>query len=81
MAEEIGLVDKLDEWVLRKACLRRGDVAQDDVKVAVNLSAVHFQATSRSSRRSSDALCAAALPPHRLEIEITETAAAAESSS
>ena len=50
------------------------------VSVAVNLSAVHFRDLAVIDLIKG-ALSAAALSPHRLEIEITETAVAAEFSS
>ena len=42
IAEEIGLVVKLDEWVLRRAC-RAAMAWPTDTKVAANFSAIHFQ--------------------------------------
>ena len=73
MAEEMGLVNRLDEWVVKRACLAAATWPKT-VSVAVNLSAVHFRDFAVIDL-IKDALCAAALSPHRLEIEITETAA------
>ncbi|WP_156311836.1 EAL domain-containing protein [Methylobacterium platani] len=71
LAEETGLIDRLGAWILRRAC---HDAAAwtDGARVAVNVSAVQmrhgpFVATVRGALRASG------LPPHRLEIEITET--------
>jgi diguanylate cyclase (GGDEF)-like protein len=72
IAEEIGLVVKLDEWVLRRAC-RAAMAWPADVKVAVNFSAIHFQATEIIETVSS-ALAESGLAPQRLEVEITESA-------
>jgi diguanylate cyclase (GGDEF)-like protein len=71
VAEEIGLIVPLGEWVLRKACL---DAASwpDDIKVAVNLSPI--QVTNQNLVQIVvSALAAAGLPARRLEIEITES--------
>jgi diguanylate cyclase (GGDEF)-like protein/PAS domain S-box-containing protein len=71
VAEEIGLIVPLGEWVLRKACI---DAASwpDDIRVAVNLSAIQVVNQNLTSVVVS-ALAVAGLPAHRLEIEITET--------
>jgi predicted signal transduction protein with EAL and GGDEF domain len=71
VAEEIGLIVPLGEWVLRKAC---ADAAHwpADVKVAVNLSAI--QVMNRNLVPVVlGALAAAGLSATRLEIEITES--------
>jgi diguanylate cyclase (GGDEF)-like protein len=71
VAEEIGLIVPLGEWVLRKACL---DAASwpDGIKVAVNLSPI--QVTNQNLvPLVISALAAAGLPARRLEVEITES--------
>jgi predicted signal transduction protein with EAL and GGDEF domain len=71
VAEEIGLIVPLGEWVLRKACL---DAASwpDDIKIAVNLSPI--QVTNQNLVPIVvSALAAAGLPARRLEVEITES--------
>jgi predicted signal transduction protein with EAL and GGDEF domain len=71
VAEEIGLIVPIGEWVLREAC-RQAATWPGDIHVAVNLSPVQFR-----SRGIVQAVLAAlgtsGLAPHRLEIEITET--------
>jgi diguanylate cyclase (GGDEF)-like protein len=71
VAEEIGLILPLGEWVLRKACI---DAAAwpDDIRIAVNLSAIQISNQNFISVVVS-ALAAAGLPARRLEIEITES--------
>jgi diguanylate cyclase (GGDEF)-like protein len=71
LAEEMGLITDIGRWVIRQACR---DAAQwpDDIKVAVNVSAIQF----RSGDLPGDvmaALAASSLSPSRLELEITES--------
>jgi len=71
VAEEMGLIVEIGNQVLYKACLecRRwpGDTA-----VAVNLSPIQFE-RSNVPALVRETLIATNLPPHRLEIEITES--------
>jgi diguanylate cyclase (GGDEF)-like protein len=71
VAEEIGLIFPLGEWVLRQAC---ADAAcwPDNTKIAVNLSPTQVMSKSLIPVVVS-ALAAAGLPAHRLELEITES--------
>jgi diguanylate cyclase (GGDEF)-like protein len=70
VAEEIGLIVPLGEHVIRQACK---DAAQwpDDICVAVNLSPTQLASKALLSVVLG-ALAASGLPPHRLELEITE---------
>ena len=70
LAEEMGLIVPLGEWVLREAC-REAARWPDPIKVAVNLSPVQFRNRGLVTT-VTQALAAARLPPHRLEVEITE---------
>ena len=71
VAEEIGLIVPLGEWVLRKAC---ADAARwpNDVKVAVNLSPIQVM-NQNLLPVVIGALATAGLAADRLEIEITES--------
>jgi diguanylate cyclase (GGDEF)-like protein/PAS domain S-box-containing protein len=71
VAEEIGLVVPLGEWVLRRAC-RDAAGWPDDLSVAVNLSAVQFRSPALALSVVM-ALEQSGLNPARLELEITET--------
>jgi diguanylate cyclase (GGDEF)-like protein len=70
VAEEIGLIVSLGEWVIRQAC---ADAAQwpDDICVAVNLSPTQLSSTNLLPT-VLNALASSRLPAHRLELEITE---------
>jgi len=70
LAEEIGLINEIGEWVLRTACAEAAKWPQH-ISVAVNLSPIQFKlpslpATVRAVLSETD------LPAKRLELEITE---------
>ena len=71
VAEEIGLIVPLGEWVLRQAC-KDATAWPDKITVAVNLSAAQFRNPSLSLSVVS-ALGQSGLSPARLELEITES--------
>jgi diguanylate cyclase (GGDEF)-like protein len=71
VAEELGLINKIGEWVLREAC-RTAATWPEYLTVAVNLSPAQFL-TGRVSEIVAAALRETGLPAHRLELEITET--------
>ncbi|MFV0625295.1 EAL domain-containing protein [Sphingomonas sp. ac-8] len=70
LAEETGLILPLGEWVLRTACAEAA-TWPGDISVAVNLSPAQFRDRALADVIHA-ALAAAALPPERLELEITE---------
>ena len=73
LAEEIGLIVPLGEWVLREAC-REAARWPDPVMVAVNISPLQFEDLPRLLDAVARSLRLADLPGRRLEIEITEGA-------
>ena len=70
LAEETGLISQLGLWVLRTACAH-AVTWPADLRVAVNLSPVQFR-DLRLAETVKGVLAAEGLPPHRLELEITE---------
>ncbi|WOH66938.1 EAL domain-containing protein [Bradyrhizobium sp. BWA-3-5] len=76
-AEEGGLIVELGNLVLAKAC-RDAVRLPDDVKVAVNLSALQF-ASGNLVESVTRALADSGLAPARLELEITESVFLADS--
>ena len=70
IAEDIGLISSIGEWVLRRAC-HDAMAWPQHVALAVNLSPAQF---GNSDLRNIvlGALAESGLPPHRLELEITE---------
>lgn len=72
VAEELGLISAIGEWVLRRACT---DAAAwpEQIKIAVNLSPMQFRGAD-VVQTVANALEASGLSPRRLELEITESA-------
>jgi len=70
VAEEIGLIVPLGEWVLRQACAEAARWPKH-ISVAVNLSPAQFKNRNLVQTVVS-ALAASGLPADRLELEITE---------
>jgi diguanylate cyclase (GGDEF)-like protein/PAS domain S-box-containing protein len=71
LAEEIGLIVPIGEWVLKQACCEAASWPKP-VRVAVNLSPAQFK--SRSVMQSViNALAISGLAANRLELEITES--------
>jgi predicted signal transduction protein with EAL and GGDEF domain len=71
LAEEIGLIVPLGEWIIRQACAAAA-TWPDGLQVAVNLSPVQF-GTPGLVQIVVGALAAVGLDPRRLELEITES--------
>jgi diguanylate cyclase (GGDEF)-like protein len=71
LAEEIGFIIAMGEWVIRQACATAARWP-GDLRVAVNISAAQFR-NSSLLEVIVNALAASGLAPARLEIEITET--------
>ena len=70
VAEDIGLILPLGEWVLQQACATAATWPRG-IRVAVNLSAVQFR-KSNLVQRVASVLAKSGLDPSRLELEITE---------
>jgi diguanylate cyclase len=71
IAEDAGLIVKISEDMLRRAC-REAMLMPPDWSIAVNLSAVQFLKGDLAVTVAA-ALAESGLPPHRLEIEVTES--------
>ncbi len=72
IAEETGLISDITHWALHTAaaeCI----TWPGDISVSVNISARDFRNADVEEMVRS-ALAASGLPPHRLEVEVTETA-------
>lgn len=76
VAEDIGLIVTLGEWVLREACTEAAKWPSD-IKVAVNLSPIQFRSRNLVQTVIA-ALAHSSLAPTRLELEITESLFLAE---
>lgn len=75
MAEEIGLIGELGEWVLRQACGKIREVREQygmDIHIAVNVSAVQMKRPDFLAGVKA-VIQEAGTPPERLTIEITES--------
>ena len=71
LAEEMGFIVPVGEWVLREACAEAAKWP-DHLKIAVNLSPKQFKCRNLV-QTVVNAVVAAGLSPGRLELEITET--------
>jgi diguanylate cyclase (GGDEF)-like protein len=71
LAEDIGLIVPIGEWVLRQACTEAASWPEG-IKLAVNLSAAQFRAHGLAETVIG-ILRDTGVGPHRLELEITET--------
>jgi predicted signal transduction protein with EAL and GGDEF domain len=71
LAAEAGLMPSLSAWVLREACLAAMRWPSP-LRVAVNVAPIDLEAGALLGQVRR-ALAGSGLPPHRLELEITET--------
>jgi diguanylate cyclase (GGDEF)-like protein len=71
LAEDIGLIDALGEWILQAACAEAA-TWPDHVTIAVNLSAVQFR-KGNLAQVVTAALAGSGLGAQRLELEVTES--------
>lgn len=77
LAEEVGIIVPIGEWVLRTACVTAAGwplVGGQPLVAAVNVSCLQFDDPGRLLRAVEIALCESGLAPRQLEIEITESA-------
>ena len=72
VAEEMGLIVPLGEWVLRTACAEAA-TWPDDIQVAVNLSSMQL-ANKNLANAVVGAIASAGISANRLELELTESA-------
>jgi predicted signal transduction protein with EAL and GGDEF domain len=77
LAEEIGLIGPIGEWVVRHACVTAARWPEH-ITIAVNISPAQFQ-NPAFVQVVVDALTASGLSASRLELEITETALLSDS--
>lgn len=80
LAEESGLISPLGDWIMRDACARTQELHQlgyADQRVAVNLSA-HQLRDPGVADMIQRILRETGLPPHCLDVEVTESAAVAD---
>ncbi|MBN7795128.1 two-component system response regulator [Parahaliea mediterranea] len=76
VAERTGLIIELGEWVLAEVardCMRWQAQGLPDFRVSVNISPIQFS-QSGLAQRMADILQRAGMPPHRIELELTESA-------
>jgi diguanylate cyclase (GGDEF)-like protein len=71
IAEESGMIVPLGRWVLETAC-QEASLWPDDLQVSVNVSPVQFQQPDLGDM-VVEILARTGFPPHRLELEMTES--------
>ncbi len=75
VAEEAGMIAPIGHWMLREAALQQREWIRQDlvpVRVAVNVSTVQFHQVNFLDTVKG-ALADSGIPPHLLEIEVTES--------
>jgi len=75
VAEESGLIVPIGSWVMVEACMQAQawrKAGFDDIGISVNLSALQFRRTNLIESVAG-ALNRSGLPPHLLELELTES--------
>ena len=70
LAEDIGLINELGDWVLQTAC-HEAAAWPPHIRLAVNVSPIQLKSPTLALRIMG-ALAASGLAPNRLEVEITE---------
>jgi diguanylate cyclase (GGDEF)-like protein len=81
VAEETGLIVSIGAWVLETACAqlaRWQRIGWPDFRLSVNVSSQQF-ASSDVAKLTTEALRSNGLPPHALELEVTESLMLGES--
>jgi diguanylate cyclase (GGDEF)-like protein len=71
VAEKIGFIHALGDWVLKTACLEAA-TWRGSLKIAVNISPIQFRGVN-IIQSLTEALERSGLPPDQLELEITES--------
>ncbi|MDX8357593.1 bifunctional diguanylate cyclase/phosphodiesterase [Sphingopyxis terrae] len=71
IAEDIGAIVPIGEWVLREACIAAAHWP-DHINIAVNVSAIQFQLPNLASM-VGEILAETGIRPERLELEVTES--------
>ena len=76
LAEETGLIGKIGDWVIRKACEETKwlqEMGFPEVKVAINVSAYQFRHSEHLLNVIDTSLKDSALSPDHLSVELTES--------
>lgn len=76
LAEESGMINEIGRWILRKSCFQFMDWLKKDIQlesIAVNVSARQL-ASKNFSKIVASVIDETNIPPHCLDLEITESA-------
>ncbi|WP_223595596.1 putative bifunctional diguanylate cyclase/phosphodiesterase [Neobacillus bataviensis] len=75
LAEEIGIISSIGEWVLTEACSKAkifSKICREPLRISVNISSKQFE-DDNFVNIVSRVLAETKLPPYQLELEITES--------
>lgn len=72
VAENIGVIDRLTDWVIKRACSDIKRLGRDDLRVSVNVSPIELH-HPKTAERILQNIQTSGVDPSQIEVEITES--------